>query len=147
LASLPTPTEALVIRYSYLWRSDHLAGVEEGAKDRPCAIVLLVETHDQSRPLVTVLPITHSPPRNGADAIKIPIDTKRRLGLDPDRSWIVLTEANKFRWPGPDLRRTGQRGLNDFSYGYLPNALYERVRLGFIDTLRRSPHRAIPRTE
>jgi len=37
-------------------------------------------------------------------AVEISHETKRRLGLDDDRSWIVLTEANRFAWPGPDLR-------------------------------------------
>lgn len=136
-----------MIRYSYLWRSDHLAGREEGDKDRPCAIVLLVATDDDARPLVTVLPITHSPPRNSADAIEIPSDTKRRLGMDGDRSWIVVTEANRFRWPGPDLRRTGEPGLGDFAYGYLPDSVYERVRLGFLTNIRRAPRLAVLRTE
>ena len=33
-----------------------------------------------------------------------PDTVKRRLELDDERSWIVLTEANRFIWPGPDLR-------------------------------------------
>jgi hypothetical protein len=36
-------------------------------------------------PKVLVLPITHSPPLNPADAIEIPTETKKRLGLDTDR--------------------------------------------------------------
>ncbi|WP_432417001.1 hypothetical protein [Mesorhizobium australicum] len=109
--------------------------------------MLAIVTDDDSRPLVTVLPITHSPPSHPQDAIEIPAVTKRRLSLDDQRSWIVLTEANEFRWPGPDLRRTGRPGLDDFAYGYLPNALYERVRLAFLAAIRRSPQRMVPRTE
>jgi len=45
---------------------------------------------------VTVLPISHTPPANPALAVEIPHETKRRLGLDDERSWIVLTEANRF---------------------------------------------------
>jgi hypothetical protein len=30
--------------------------------------------------------------------------TNQRLGLDAERSWVMLTEANRFVWPGPDLR-------------------------------------------
>jgi hypothetical protein len=29
---------------------------------------------------------------------------KRHLGLDGERSWIVLDEINDFIWPGHDLR-------------------------------------------
>jgi hypothetical protein len=43
-----------------------------------------------------VLPITHSAPPDPADAIEIPAETKNRLGLDTDRSWVVITEANQF---------------------------------------------------
>jgi hypothetical protein len=43
-----------------------------------------------------VCPVTHSPPSDPGDAIEIPPATKRRLGLDDERSWIVLTESNRF---------------------------------------------------
>ena len=38
-------------------------------------------------------------PARGDAAIEIPAQTKKRLGLDEDRSWIMLTEANRFVWP------------------------------------------------
>ncbi|WP_348627567.1 hypothetical protein [Rhizobium sp. R693] len=50
------------------------------------------------------MPITHTPPDNGEDAIEIPPATKRQLRLDDERSWIVLTESNRFVWPGQDIR-------------------------------------------
>ena len=99
----PKPVPGLVIRYSYLWQAEHQRGQEEGVKDRPCAIILVSEVTDGD-PVVTVLPVTHTPPYNSALAVEIPPDTKRRLGLDDARSWIVLAEANRFVWPGPDLR-------------------------------------------
>lgn len=85
--TLPRPEPGLVIRYSYLWLSEHREGREEGIKDRPCAVVLaLVNADGDTR--VTVLPITHSPPADASIAIEVPPDTKKRLGLDTDRSWI-----------------------------------------------------------
>ena len=91
-----------MIRYSYLWLSEHREGREEGVKDRPCAVVLaLVDADGETR--VTVLPITHSSPTDLSTAIELPPETKRRLGLDADRSWIVVSEGNEFVWPGPDL--------------------------------------------
>jgi len=57
--SLPKPEPGLVIRYSYLWRAEHLRGQEEGVKDRPCAIVLAPERVEDDT-LVVVLPVTHS---------------------------------------------------------------------------------------
>ena len=97
------PVPGLVIRYSYLWRAEQAQGREEGVKDRPCAVVLVTSgiAGDQ---IGTVLPITHLPPADPSLAVEIPIATKRRLGLDDHRSWVVLGEANRFLWPGPDLR-------------------------------------------
>ena len=39
----PTPKPGLVIRYSYLWHREPLTGQEEGAKERPCAVVLALQ--------------------------------------------------------------------------------------------------------
>jgi hypothetical protein len=93
----------LVIRYSYLWKREADSGRQDGTKDRPCAIVIAVNDADGERQVIA-LPITHAPPSNPQDAIEIPAVTKQRLGLDFERSWIMLTEANEFVWPGPDLR-------------------------------------------
>jgi len=101
--AFPAPVPGLVIRYAYLWRSEHRRGLEEGVKDRPRVIILSAISHDGEE-VVTVLPVTHTPPSNDADALEIPAATKRRLGLDDERSRIVVTEANEFVWPGPDLR-------------------------------------------
>jgi hypothetical protein len=117
----------MVIRYAYLWRSEHERGFEEGAKDRPCAVLLAVKDEAGDRKVI-VLPITHTPPRDPAHAVEIPAATKRRLGLDNDRSWIVVTEANRFTWPGPDLRTTKLGGQASIVYGELPGDLFRRVR-------------------
>ncbi len=58
----------------------------------------------------------------------IPAGTKARLGLDTDRSWIILTEANRFRWPGPDLRPVPGDTDASVAYGLLPAGLYDIVR-------------------
>lgn len=119
--SLPTPEPGLVIRYSYLWRDEARRGQEEGAKDRPCVVVLAVQRTD-AETVVLVAPVTHTPPRDGAAAITLPSAVKRRLGLDDAPSWIVTNDGNAFAWPGPDLRAIpgGQRGN---AYGHLPAAL------------------------
>jgi PemK-like, MazF-like toxin of type II toxin-antitoxin system len=94
-----------VICYSYLWASEHTKGNEEGRKNRPCAIVAarqMIEGHE----VITVVPVTHSPPTDPADAVEIPPTLKAYLGLDDLPSWIVVTETNDFLWPGPDLRLT-----------------------------------------
>lgn len=133
--AFPAPAPAQVIRYSYLWHKDAVRGIEEGSKDRPCAIVMMVK-NDQDEVVVTVLPVTHTPPSNPDDAIEIPHATKRRIGLDDERSWIVLTEANRFFWPGPDLRMARRGDAETVLYGILPNAFYERVRIDFLQRIR-----------
>ncbi len=117
----------MVIRYAYLWRSEHERGLEEGAKDRPCAVLLAVTDEAGDRKVV-VLPVTHTPPRDPTLAVEIPPATKRRLGLDDARSWIVIAEANRFTWPGPDLRPMKSGETSTVVYGELPADLFRKVR-------------------
>jgi hypothetical protein len=93
---IPNPELGLVISYAYLWHHEHEAGREEGQKDRPSVIVLAVERDADGATIVTVLPITHSAPADPASAVEIPMPVKRHLGLDDDRSWIVVSEGNEF---------------------------------------------------
>ncbi|MDE3015336.1 MAG: hypothetical protein KGI29_00225 [Pseudomonadota bacterium] len=132
----PQPQEAYVIRYFYLWNAEHERGQEEGVKDRPCAIVLLVK-NEEGKDIVTVLPITHTPPSlsQAESAMEIPADMKRRLGLDDMRSWVMLTEANRFTWPGPDLRMAAGGDAETIVYGRLPKRFFYRVRGAFIAAL------------
>ncbi len=144
--SLPEPIAGLVIRYAYLWKREFDAGRDEGAKDRPCAIVMAVIDEDGNKD-VLVLPITHSPPTNAADAIEIPTLTKNRLGLDSERSWIIITEANEFAWPGPDLRPVPGRDLSSIAYGVLPPGFFTHVRDKFLERDRDEKSRRIKRSE
>jgi hypothetical protein len=142
----PEPVPGLVIRYSYLWRAEHARGQEEGVKDRPCAIVLSsVELQGERR--VVVLPITHTVPSEPGTAIEIPAAVKNRLGLDGERSWVVLTEANRFIWPGPDLRPARRGDPESVVFGPLPYKLFEAIRQGFIDALKKQRARAVQRSE
>ena len=75
-----------MISYSYLWRHESAAGQTEGVKDRPCAIVVVVEGKDKDVKTVTVAPITHTPPADPANAVEIPPKVKQHLGLDAERS-------------------------------------------------------------
>jgi hypothetical protein len=133
--AFPLPVPGLVIRYSYLWVSEHARGQEEGLKNRPCAVVL-VSAGKLGEQVVVVLPITHTPPANPVLAIEIPIATKRRLGLDDARSWVALTEANRFIWAGPDLRPAQPGNAASVVYGPLPYGLFETIRLQFIAALK-----------
>lgn len=143
---LPTPVPGLVVRYAYLWREEQQRGHEEGRKDRPCAVIL-VTTDDHGDPVVTVLPVTHRPPSDPSLAVEIPHATKRRLGLDDDRSWIVLTEANRFVWPGPDLRPMASGDASTVAFGLLPRALFKDVITQFHDLVVARQASLVRRTE
>jgi hypothetical protein len=143
--SRPAPRPGLVVRYSYLWRREAGTGREEGVKDRPCAIVLAVRRGEGE--LVYALPVTHTPPQDPNEAIEIPAAVKVNLGLDADRSWIVVTEANAFAWPGPDLRFLPDQGPESIAYGVLPPALFRRVRDRFVAHLEARRAGVVRRSE
>ena len=143
--SLPVPQPGLVIRYAYLWRREFLAEREHGAKDRPCAIVLAVEEADGGIRTYAI-PITHTEPSTAEEAIEIPAAVKNRLGLDSARSWVVVTEANVFIWPGPDLRAILGDGPASVAYGFLPPRLLRRIRDSFLDLARARKIQVVKRT-
>lgn len=143
---LPQPVPGLGIRYTYLWQAEHQRCQEEGVKDRPCAVILMT-TDDEGDQVVTVLPVTHTPPVDPSLAIEIPHATKRRLGLDDERSWIVLTEANRFIWPGPDLRVTQAGDMASVAYGLLPRTFFKEVTVKFLEVIRARRASVVRRTE
>lgn len=144
--TLPPPEPGLVIRYSYLWLREHQEGREEGSKDRPCAIVLAARDSD-GRAHVLVVPVTHTPPATPAEAIELPGAIKRHLGLDGERSWVVLNESNLFEWPGPDLRRVGDRDDGSVAYGFLPPRFFAELRSRFVALETAARSRRVRRTE
>jgi hypothetical protein len=142
----PVPHPGLVIRYSYLCEREARAGREEGVKDRPCAIVLVL-LREGEHPIVRVLPVTHAPPGDPADALEIPRVTKERLGLDADRSWVMLSEANDFIWPGPDLRPAVNGDPSSVVYGVLPPAFMRVLRQRLLQRWREKRVAVTRRTE
>ncbi len=134
-----------MISYSYLWSDEATAGHAEGRKNRPCAIILST-TSDARVPdgkLVAVLPITHTP-GDPAMAVELPAAIKRRLGLDDERSWVVLNEMNAFVWPGFDLRPVpGKPG--QYVYGHLPPRFFDTLRDRWLEAQRISTTKAVRR--
>jgi hypothetical protein len=143
--ALPRPVPGLVVRYAYLWRDEARRGQAEGRKDRPCVIVVAVEAIE-GRLLVTVAPVTHTPPEREALAVEIPSATKRRLGLDGERSWIVAADLNRFSWPGVDLRPVAP-GSDRYAYGLLPANLYRQLRERILAVARSGAVAITPRTD
>ena len=100
-------------------------------KDRPAAIIAAVASDAVGDTRVLVLPITHSAPARGIAALEIPAALKRNLGLDAERSWIVLAEWNEFVWPGPDLRPI-RNDLSSIAYGSLSRGFFAKLRDEFV---------------
>lgn len=138
------PEPGLVISYSYLWHREHEAGQEEGRKDRPSVVVLAIERETDDAAVVTVLPITHSPPVHPTTAIEIPAPVKRHLGLDANRSWIVVSEGNEFLWPGYDLRKIPK--ADRYDYGFLPPRFFNQVLAAFVACYRTGEAQSTSRT-
>ncbi len=120
----PDPLPGMVFQYSYLWVREHLQGQEEGRKDRPAVVVLATEI-DDGHFVVTVAPVTTSSPGDRRNVLEIPPQTKQRLGLDHRQSFVVLTEVNRFRWPGSDATPVDS---DRFHYGFLPTKTFDRMK-------------------
>lgn len=124
----PAPLPGMVVRYSYLWHSERLRKLEEGAKDRPCLVVVAVR-REGAATLVTVAPITRRAPSPSDLAVELNVETKQRLGLDDaEPSWIITNDLNVFAWPGPDLRPVSSGRGRRFVYGFIPRAMFYSVR-------------------
>lgn len=144
--SLPAPRPGLVISYEYLWAREHASGSEGGVKNRPCAIVAARQII-AGREVVSVVPITHSQPSDPADAIEIPAALKVHLGLDTQRSWIMITETNDFLWPGPDLRPRAGMTPARFDYGMLPPRFFAHLRDRILQAHARRRLNRVPRSQ
>jgi hypothetical protein len=125
----PDPSTGLVIRYDYLWRDEARRGRQEGAKDRPCAVVIaMARTDGGHRALVAA--ITHTEPAAG-QGLEIPPRVKRHLGLDAERSWIIVTELNEIDWSDPGIVPASR---SEWAYGFLPPALAQAL----LDAVRKN---------
>lgn len=142
--SLPVPRPGLVIRYAFLWSHVAEAGIDEVAKDRPCAIVVAARSDPSGDIRTIVAPITHTPPDDPATSIEIPPNVCRMLGLDGDCQWLRFDELNRFAWPGFDLRPIpGRAGIYD--YGMLPQNLFEKLKRSILRQQNVRRVKAVPR--
>lgn len=140
MADLPDPIPGLVIRYSYLWHQEYARGRTIGSKDRPCVVVLAVTHETNGEVTVAVAPITHAVPKNPGGMVKLTAATQRRLKLDADQCWIVATEVNEFKWPGPDVVAISD---GEYAYGELPEVVF----LDLKKKLLLASTSRVPRTE
>ncbi len=125
------PIPGMVIRYGFLWSNEKAKGLEEGQKDRPCAII--VATKNEGEHVKVILaPITHSKPNDVETSIEISIGVCKVLGLDSEKLWLRFDELNTFIWPGFDLAKIP--GKETYIYGMLPERLFEELKSGIVRT-------------
>jgi hypothetical protein len=60
---------------------------------------------------------------------------------------IIVTEANRFTWPGPDLRPAVVGDPASVALGLLPQALFEQVRAKWLALFAAHQTYAVARTE
>lgn len=129
------------------WADESARGREEGSKDRPAIVLALSILTEMSRVRVLVVAVTHTAPRNDADAVLFPADLKRSIGLDDRPAWIITTEGNAFIWPGPDVRPIPRRNPRTVVYGSVPADFMQRIAVSYIANRARQLGRIIPRTD
>jgi hypothetical protein len=134
----------VVISYAYLWHHEYNAGREEGSKSRPCVVVLAIEKPAGGNIIVRVVPVTHRSPGASLAAFELPRAVKRHLGLDDERSWVILDEVNEFAWPGFDLRPIPP-SRDQFAHGFLPPRLFDQLMARLVDIWRDARGKVTPR--
>lgn len=138
------PQTGMVLHYSFLWKHEGERGQDEGAKDRPVVVLVLLADGEE----VLVAPITTRPPEQGAPAIEVPARVRRHLGLDAEQSWISIATLNRFVWPGPDLRPVPGGNPADALYGFIPQKLLDAAKQSAMAELaKRVPGLVVRRTE
>ncbi len=93
------------------------------------------------------MPITHVPPADPAEAIELPATLKTHLGMDDERSWVIVTETNDFLWPGPDLRPIPGSVPPRIDYGMLPPRFFAVLRDRILQARRERKLAAVPRSD
>jgi PemK-like, MazF-like toxin of type II toxin-antitoxin system len=129
------PKIGFVIRYVYDWSENDILRTMQSEKERPAVIILSIRRNEDIF-VVRVAPITHREPQDLSRAIELPRAIKERLGLDGERSWVILDHANEFQWPGPDVRPVPGREPTTIYYGPLPPAFYAKIRNQLIALLK-----------
>jgi len=72
--------------------------------------------------------ITHSPPREGETAVKIPPEVAKNLGLDHEQSWIKTDQINRFTWEKNRIPHgISQAKDGEWSFGMIPYGLGEQA--------------------
>lgn len=108
-------------------------GRQQG-KDRPACLVAASDNSATPK-FVVLLPITHSPPLGDTVAIEIPPKVCEAIGLDEERSWIIVSEYNVDEWPNAGLSPIPGRS-DVFAYGFVPPGMFAKIKAAFLELAR-----------
>jgi hypothetical protein len=102
-------------------------------------------TDDFASPRYVVLvPITHSPPSGASVGIEIPLNVKRKIGLNDEPSWIIISKYSVEEWPNGGLSTIpGRNGV--FAYGFIPPGLFATVKAQFLDLAKANKSKPLQR--
>ena len=92
-------------------------------------------------------PSPTQPPLIPRARLKSRVPTKLRLGLNSERSWVVIDEANDFIWPGPDLRPAVSGDPSSVAYGMLPPGFMAVLRQRLSARYKEKSWASTPRSE
>jgi len=109
-----------------LWAHEAARGEQDGRKHRPVVVVIAQQMVDSHTELL-VVPVTTQPPTRAEDGFEISTRIKAHLGFDAARCWIIITELNRFRKPGPDIRPIERGEERTPYYGFMPQPLFDAV--------------------
>ncbi len=96
---------------------------------------------------MTMVAVIRAVPSNLDEALEIPAAIETAPGLDEGPSWIVVTEVNRFIWPGPDLVPISRNSPMRFDYGVLPPGFFRTPRNSFVALARASRVRLVARLQ
>ena len=108
-------------------------------------VVVVAAVARGERTQLLVAPVTHTKPERSGEAIEIPPNVRKRLGLDRQRCWIVIAELNRFIWPGPDIRLAP--GQDSPIYDAIPDWLFFEVRDAVVSENLKGKLKITKRTE
>ncbi|HEY8190675.1 MAG TPA: hypothetical protein VIF12_08310 [Micavibrio sp.] len=120
----PAPFPGLVIGYSYLWHHDYK--LERDFSEKPATHGIVLSVEEEVGDKIVIVAALADAKRKDGECIELPEATRVRLGLPSPRYWIILSEINRFVWPGPDLRSVSP--LTDDGLSAIPPALFETVK-------------------
>lgn len=122
------PSKGHILRYVYLFKEEQDGGRDEGIKERFVAVV------GQEGTQYRVAAITTKGEGN-AKAIALPAEVARAAGVSSN-SWVVVSEFNRFEWPGFDIRPLMDKP--GFIAGRLPPSFTAKI-IGLIESQAAAP--------